>query len=174
VDEATGRRHPTVTAPWGVIEAIPEVPTGDDQAKGPVEGAVAPLTGRTHDPISPTLGTQACAPCLQRLLGYSPGTRLRVIQDRGEPHTGTPVEAMVREAQGRLVRKAQPAYAPELNPQERLWTWRRRVVTHQHGLATLTEHMEARRHVFRDLAGVTEQGRRLCGLKTPESFLASL
>jgi hypothetical protein len=43
------------------------------------------------------------------------------------------------------------------NPQERLWKWLRRVVTHNHGFAT-----------------VKEQVRRLCGFKSPESFVASL
>jgi hypothetical protein len=48
------------------------------------------------------------------------------------------------------------------------------VVTHPHWFATLREHIEAIRDVFRVLAGVKEQGRRLCGFKNPESFVASL
>ena len=95
-----------------------------------------------------------------------------MIHDRGEPHQGAPVEAIGREAPGRLVRKAQPAYAPELNPQERIWKWWRRVVTHNHWLTTLTAHIESLRHFFRDLAGVRAQVRHLCGFQTPESFFA--
>jgi hypothetical protein len=56
VDEATVRRHPTLTAPWCLVDEIPDVPTGDDHTKVHVYGAVAPLTGRTHDHISPELG----------------------------------------------------------------------------------------------------------------------
>ena len=56
MDEATVRRHPTLTAQWCLLEEIPEVPTGDDHTKVHVDGAVAPLTGRTHDPMSPALG----------------------------------------------------------------------------------------------------------------------
>ena len=70
--------------------------------------------------------------------------------------------------------KSQPAYSPELNPQERLWKWLRRVVTHHHWFATLREQMEAVRHFFRYLAGVKDQVRRLCGFKNPRSFVASL
>jgi transposase len=174
VDEATGRRHPTLTAQWCLVDEVPAVPTGDDHTQVQVYGAVAPLTGRTHDQISPVLGKGEFAPFLEHLLAYSPGKQLLVIHDRGEQHQGAPVEAVVQEAQGRLVLQAQPAYSPELNPQERIWKWLRRVVTHHHWFATLTEHIEAIRNFFRYLAGVKDQVRQLCGFKTPDSLVASL
>lgn len=174
VDEATVRRHPTLSAQWCLVAEVPEVPTGDDHAKVHVYGAVAPLTGRTHYHISPALGQGEFARFLQHLMVYYPGKRLLVIHDRGAQQKGAPVSAVVREAQGRLVLKAQPAYSPELNPQERIWKWWRRVVTHNHWCATLPEQIEAIRNFFRYLAGVKEQVSQLCGFKTPESFVASL
>jgi transposase len=57
--------------------------------------------------------------------------------------------------------KLQPAYSPELNPQERMWKGLRRVVTHHHGFASLREPSEAIRNVFRSLAGVKDQVQRL-------------
>jgi hypothetical protein len=68
----------------------------------------------------------------------------------------------------------QPAYSPELNPQERIWKWLRRVVTHTHWCATLREQIEAIRNFFRYLAGVKNQVVQLCGFKTQKSLLASL
>jgi hypothetical protein len=174
IDEATVRRHPTLTAQWCLVDEVPAVPTGDDHTKVHVYGAVAPLTGRTHYHISPELGKGEFAQCLEHLWVYHPGKRLLVIHDRGEQHKGAPVEAVVREASGRLVLKAQPAYSPELNPQERIWKWLRRVVTHNYWFATLRDQIEAIRNFFRYLAGVKEQVRRLCGFKTPESLVASL
>jgi hypothetical protein len=56
VDAATVRRHPTLTAPWGVGEDVPEVPTGDDHPTVHGYGAVAPLTGRTHAQPQPPVG----------------------------------------------------------------------------------------------------------------------
>jgi transposase len=97
-----------------------------------------------------------------------------IIPDRGAQHKGPAVEEVVREASGRLLLKAQPAYSPELNPQERLWTWWRRVVTHHHGFATPQEQIDAIRHFFRYLAGVKDQVRQLCGFHIPESLVASL
>jgi predicted protein tyrosine phosphatase len=106
VDEATVRRHPTLTAPWSLVDDVPEVPTGDDHAKVHVYGAVALLTGRTHYHISPDLGKGEFAQFLRHLLAYHPGKRLLVIYDRGEQHKGAPVDAMGREAKGRLVLEA--------------------------------------------------------------------
>jgi hypothetical protein len=174
VDEATIRRHPTLTAQWCLVDDVPEVPTGDDHTKVHVYGAVAPLTGRTHYHVSPTLGKGEFATFLQHLLAYYPEKRLLVIHDRGEQHKGAPVEAIIRDAGGRLELTPQPAYSPELNPQERIWKWLRRVVTHNHWFATLGEQIEAMRNFFRYLAGVKDQVQRLCGLKTPESLVASL
>ena len=174
VDEATVRRHPTLTAQWCLVDEVPEVPTGDDHTKVHVYGAVAPLTARTHYPISRELSQREFAQFLQHLLVYHPGKPLLVIHDRGEQHKGAPVDAVIREAQGRLSLKAQPAYSPELNPQERIWKWLRRVVTHNHWVVTLKEQIEAIRNFFRDLAGGKVQVRQLCGFKTPDSLVASL
>jgi DDE superfamily endonuclease/Winged helix-turn helix len=139
VDEATVRRHPTLTAQWCVVDEVPEVPTGDIHTKVHVYGAVAPLSGRTHYHLSPALGQEEFAQFLQHLLAYYPGKRLLIIHDWGQQHQGACIEEVVRKAAGRLVLKPQPAYSPELNPQERIWKWLRRVVTHNHWFATLRE-----------------------------------
>jgi transposase len=174
VDEATVRRHPTLTSQGCLVEDVPEGPTGDDHPRGQVYGAVAPLTGCTHDPVSPTLGKGEVARVRQHLWACSPRKHLLVLHDRGGPHQGAPVEAIARQAGGRLVRTPRPDYSPALNPQERIWTWWRRVVTHQHWFATLREQIEAIRHFFRYLAGAKGQVRQLCGLKNPESLVALL
>ena len=97
-----------------------------------------------------------------------------MIPDRGEQHKGAPIEAIIRQASGRLMLKPQPAYSPELNPQERIWKWLRRVVTPHHGFETLREHIEALRNFIRDPAGVKDQVQQIYGLKTPASLVASL
>jgi transposase len=174
VDEATVRRHPTLTAQWCVADDVPEVPTGDDHTKVHVYGAVAPLTGRTHHHINRTLGREAFARFLRRLLRYYRGKRLLVIHDRAAQHRGEPMDTVLREAKGRLKLKPQPAYSPELNPQERIWKWLRRVVTHNHWFASLREEINAVRDFFCYLAGCKAQVRHLCAVKTPESLIASL
>jgi len=174
VDEATVRRHPTLSAQWCLVDEVPEVPTGDDHMKRHVYGAVAPLTGRTHNHISSEVGKEQFAQFLQHLVAYYPRQRLLVIHDRGEQHKGARIEAIIREESGRLMLKPQPAYSPEPNPQERIWKGLRRVVTHNHWFETLREQIEAIRNVFRSLAGVKDQVQRICGLKPPASLGASL
>jgi hypothetical protein len=88
VDEATLRRHPTLTAQWCMVDEVPEVPMGDDQTTVQVDGAVATLTGHTHYHISPDLAKEEFAKFLQQLVAYDPGRRLLVIHDRGAHHQG--------------------------------------------------------------------------------------
>jgi hypothetical protein len=45
-EAAPVRRHPTLTAQWGVVEDVPEGPTGADPTTGPGYGAGAPRPGR--------------------------------------------------------------------------------------------------------------------------------
>jgi hypothetical protein len=139
-----------------------------------VYGAVAPLTGRTHYHISQELGRGEFATFLRHLLVYYREKRLLVIHDRAQQHKGLPVDTVVREADGQLMLIAQPAYPPEPNPEERIWEWMRRVVTHNHWFASLTAQIEGIRDFFRYLAGCQDQVRQLCGFKTPESLVALL
>jgi hypothetical protein len=174
VDEATVRRHPTLRAQWCLVDDVPAVPTGDDHTKVQVYGAVAPLTGQTHYRISPTLGNGEFAMVLRHLERYYQGKCLLIIHDRAAQHRGQAVDTAVREAEGRLMLMPQPAYSPELNPQERLWKWLRRIVTHNHWFATLQEEIQAIRDFFCSLAGRKAEVRRLCTIKTPDSLVASL
>jgi hypothetical protein len=66
-----------------------------------------------------------------------------VAHDRGEQHKGTPVEVVIQEADGRLLLKPQPAYSPELNPQERIWKWLSCAVAHNCWSASLRGQIEA-------------------------------
>jgi transposase len=120
VDEATMRRHPTLTVQWCLADEVPEVPTGADHTKVHIYGTVAPLPGRTHYHVSPELGKEEFVKFRQHLMAYDPGKRLPVIHDWGAQHKGSCIAEVVREARGQLVLKARPAYSPELNPQERI------------------------------------------------------
>lgn len=81
------------------------------------------------------------------------------------------VRLFVRDAQGQLTLQAQPAYSPELNPEERIWTWMRRVVTHKHWFDNRVEPIQALQGFVCYLAALKAQVRQLCGVNTPESSL---
>jgi hypothetical protein len=71
-----------------------------------------------------------------------------MIHDRARPHQGWVVDEVVNASEGNLMVMPQPRSSPEFNPQERLWKWRRRVVTHAHGLESLSEEIQAIRDFF--------------------------
>ena len=171
IEEATVRRHPTLTAPWGLVDEGPDVPTGDDHTQVHVYGAVAPRPGRAHDPSSPELGRGEFATCLRHRVVDDREKRRRVIPDRAPPHQGAPGATVAREADGPLRLRAQPASAPDLPPEARLGTWRRGVVTHQQGFESLTAHMAGSREVCRYLAGGKDPVRQLWGLQPPKLAL---
>jgi transposase len=172
VDEATVRRPPTLTAQWCLVDDVPAIPPGDEHTQGQVYGAVAPLPGQPPYRISPPLGQGELAMSLRHLERSSQGQALLLIHDRAEQPRGHAVATAVREAAGRLMLMPQPAYSPALNPQERLWKWRRRIVTHNHGVATLQEEIPAIRDFLCSLAGRKAEVRRLCAIKTPDSLVA--
>ena len=64
----------------------------------------------------------------------------------------------------------QPRYSPEFNPQERIWKWMRRVVTHNHWFESLSEEIQAIRDFFCYVAGRKVEVQRLCTIKTPDSL----
>jgi DDE superfamily endonuclease len=168
------RRNPSLTAQWCLVDEVSDVLTGADYSKVQIYGAVAPLAGRTHDRLRQELNRGEFAAFLRQLVTRYPEKRLLVIPDRAGQHHGTPVEAIVQHAKGRLTLQAQPAYAPVLNPEERIWKWMRPVVTHNHWFPNFSDPTDAIRDFFRYRAGVKDQVQRLCGLKTPESLVASL
>jgi hypothetical protein len=90
VDAATVRRQPTLTAQWCMAHEVPEMPTGDGQTKMPIYGAMAPLTGRTHDRSGPAWGKGELAQLVAHLLADHPGKGRLEIHDRGEPQKGLP------------------------------------------------------------------------------------
>ena len=154
--------------------AVLPVPTGEEQTTGHGEGAVAPLPGRTHQPRRPPLGQGAWANFVWQLWRDDGDTRLVGRHGRGAQQQGPPVEAVLRNAPGRLSLTPPPASAPARHPEERLWQWMRRVVTPNHGFATMPEQRQAIRDGCCDLAGRKQEVRQLWTIKTPESLLALL
>ena len=172
VDEATVWRHPTLSARGCLVDDVLEVLTGDDHRQVQVYRAVSPLTGRTHYRIRATLSKDHFAGFLSQLSRSDRDPKILLIHDRAPPHRGRAIDEGVKAAEGRLMLMPQPRYSPEFNPQERLWKWLRRVVTHEHWLETLPEELQAIRDFFCYVAGRKAESRQLCAIKTPESLVA--
>lgn len=111
---------------------------------------------------------------LRQLQRYDQGKHVLIVHDRAAQYRGQVVDQVVQEAQGRLMLMPQPRYSLELNSQERLWKWLRRVVTHNHWFETLQEELQAIRDFFCYLSGRKGEVQKFCAIKTPESSFASL
>jgi transposase len=69
-----------------------------------------------------------------------------VIWDGGPIHTGQPVKAfLARGGAARLQLEVLPGYAPDLNPDEGIWNYLKRVELRNHCCATLQHLREALR-----------------------------
>ena len=93
-------------------------------------GAVNYHTGETVVIIRRRKRRQEIAELLQALVDKHPQEIIYVAWDNFSAHQDDEVEAVVREAAGRLVLLYLPTYSPWLNPIEMLWRHLRREVTH--------------------------------------------
>jgi transposase len=99
---------------------------------------------------------------LKHLLRHIPG-KLLVIWDGAPIHRGQPVKAFLAEGGAKRIRLEQfPGYAPELNPDEGIWNYLKRVelrnvccqdLAHLRGeLRRATARLRQKRHVIRGCA----------------------
>lgn len=93
-------------------------------------GAVNYHTGETVVIIRRRKRRQEIAEFLQALVEKHPKEIVYVAWDNFSAHQDDEVEAVIREAAGRLVLLYLPTYSPWLNPIEMLWRHFRREVTH--------------------------------------------
>lgn len=93
-------------------------------------GAVNYHTGETVVIFRRRKRRREVAELLQALLEKHPHKTVYVAWDNSNTHQDDEVEAIVREACGRLVLLYLPTYSPWLNPIEMLWRHFRRGVTH--------------------------------------------
>ena len=92
---------------------------------------------------------QEVAEWWQALVDKPPTSTISVTWDTADTHADAEVEAVVRAAAGRLVRRYWPTYSPWLNPIEMLWRQCRREVTHCELFASLDALLKAA-HAFFD------------------------
>lgn len=88
------------------------------------------------------------AELLQALVDKHPTGTIYVAWDNCNTHEDDDVEAVVRNACGRLVLLYLPTYSPWLNPIEMLWRQFRRVVTHCELFASVKALIQASREFF--------------------------
>lgn len=111
-------------------------------------GAVNYYTGETVVLVRRHKRRQEIAELLQALVDKHPTGTIYVAWDNASTHEDDEVEAVVRDAAGRLVLLYLPTYSPWLNPIEMLWRHFRREVTHCELFPTIKALLVATREFF--------------------------
>ena len=93
-------------------------------------GALNYATGETVTLVREYKRRLEMAELLLLLLEKHPDEIIYVVWDNASTHRHGAVEAVLKQAQGRLVLLYLPTYSPWLNPIEMLWRHFRREVTH--------------------------------------------
>lgn len=93
-------------------------------------GAVNYHTGETIVLVRRHKRRREVAELLQTVLERHPTGTVYIVLDNANTHEDDEVEAVLRDAAGRLVLLYLPTYSPWLNPIEMLWRHFRREVTH--------------------------------------------
>jgi transposase len=121
---------PTLRAMWSPVGQQVMIRTPGQSIKHFGIGAVNYHSGETEVIFRRRKRRQEIAELLQRLVDKHPTGTIYVAWDNARTHGDAEVEAVVRDAAGRLVLLYLPTYSPWLNPIEMLWRQFRRDVTH--------------------------------------------
>jgi putative transposase len=124
------------------------IPTPAQPTKHYGIGAVNYHTGETVVLVKRHKRRQEIAELLQALVDKHPTGTIYVAWDNANTHEDDEVEAVVRDAAGRLVLLYLPTYSPWLNPIEMLWRHFRREVTHCELFPTVKALLAAARGFF--------------------------
>ena len=121
---------PTLRKMWSPLGQQVMIPTPGQNCTHYGIGAVNYFTGETVTLVREHKRRLEMAELLLLLLEKHPDQTLYVAWDNASTHRDGAVDAVVKQAQGRLVLLYLPTYSPWLNPIEMLWRHFRREVTH--------------------------------------------
>lgn len=121
---------PTLRQMWSPIGQQVMIPTPGQNRTHYGIGAVNYTTGETVIIVRPRKRRIEIAELLLLLLEKHPAQTIYLVWDNASTHRDGAVEAVLKQAKGRLVLLYLPTYSPWLNPIEMLWRHFRREVTH--------------------------------------------
>ncbi len=139
---------PTLRAMWSPKGQQVMIPTPPQATRRYGIGGVNYHTGQAVVIFRKHKRRLQIAEFLRALLEKHPQETIYVAWDNANTHQADAVEAVVQEAQGRLVLLYLPTYSPWLNPIEMLWRHFRREVTHCELYESIQHLLTASRQFF--------------------------
>ena len=124
---------------WTRIGQQGMIPTPGQERRAYGIGAVNYHTGETVMLTRKHKRKPDMADMLRRLVAYHATGTILLVLDNSPTHVGDDIDAVVRDAHGRLVLLYVPTYSPWLNPIEMLWRSMRYAVTHCELFTALAE-----------------------------------
>jgi len=121
---------PTLRKMWGRIGQQVEIPTPGTEQRAYGLGAVNYHTGQTVMTTSRHKRKADVAVMLRKLLACHSVGIIYLVLDNSPTHFNDDIDAVLKEAKGRLILLYLPTYSPWLNPIEMLWRTMRYAVTH--------------------------------------------
>ncbi len=158
---------PTITRCWSRIGKQRVILTpGVRAAKRWNWGAVDAITGRTVHVIHRrrnNVGFRRLLAVISRAyeLSAHPGRKVILFVDNDKAHSAKVVRQLLESHGHQIQIEWLPAYAPELNPQEDVWQYMRRRVTHNHYFEQLEALLDAVEEFHQQLEDNPEQVLRL-------------
>lgn len=141
-DEASLFFQATLTAIWQPRGKAVIVKAYAGQAKVSFYGALNLSTGKEHSMRCVRQNQRATIRFLRSLRRAYPRKRIAIFWDGAPWHKGRLIRAYLETVQG-ITLILFPPYAPELNPQERVWKQARRNVSHNHGFRSFPKLQRA-------------------------------
>lgn len=148
---------------WALRGQQVEIPTPGQEERAYGIGAVNYHTGDTVMITSNHKRKADIATMLRALVAHHPTGTIYLTLDNSPTHFDDDIDAVLKEAEGRLVLLYLPTYSPWLNPIEMLWRSMRYAVTHCELFMSLSDLTEAFLDYF--LAVKKETVRTIIGWK---------
>ncbi len=162
-DEVNLSLFPTLRKMWTLRGQQIEILTPGQEERAYGIGAVNYHTGETVMLTRDHKRKADIAMLLRALLDHHPTGTIYLTWDNATTHFDDEIDAVLREANGRLVLLYLPTYSPWLNPIEMLWRSMRYAVTHCELFTSLRELTAAFLDYFLNLEN--EIARRIIGSK---------
>lgn len=166
LDEASLSNTATVSHSWSKRGKQPHIPQKQrHRERRTLFGCVEKSTGKVVDTVADKGNKYTFAAFLIKICREFKGKKVFVVLDNVRFHHAKRIKGILERNKHRIELVFLPPYSPDLNPIERIWWYMRKKVTHNRGLQTMNERIDAYHKFMEELRVPSDIGRNLCHLR---------